>query len=324
MSKASDQFEILVSRIHELLEGDDATVKWNERIPDPDNPIQGRQIDILIKKDGLINFIECRLHKEKQDVKWIEELIGRRISLNANSIMAVSSSGFTSGAILKASRYGILLKDLTTLTDVEISSWSRSIDISIFYYRYKDFKLTFFFEMEDAGKIERDQVQSELQEYVGFNTLFKAQLELLDEEKLIVKGNRNKSIKFKVNFGIEDFQVCGCLVREIESSGVAYLEEVKLRIPEVLAYGNVGLNSKERNVYVQNYNLGETKVIHHDGHVSLTLDLSKIEIPPYWQFRFVDIGSKNENNMDLFEIVDPEKINMKIDKVDLSIVSVPV
>ena len=163
MSKASDEFEILISRIHELLEGDDAIVEWNERIPDPDNPKQERQVDVLVRKDGLINLIECRLHKKPQDVKWIEELIGRRLSLEANAIVAVSASGFTSGAIKKAKKYGVILKDVNELTDEEICSWSRSIEISFFYYRYEDFKLSFFFDLDDLEKLDSEQMQIELE-----------------------------------------------------------------------------------------------------------------------------------------------------------------
>lgn len=38
MSEKSIGFEQRVERIHRLLEGDDAVVTWNDRIPDPDNP----------------------------------------------------------------------------------------------------------------------------------------------------------------------------------------------------------------------------------------------------------------------------------------------
>ena len=48
--------------------------------------------------------------KKKQDVKWIEELIGRKQSLRADSVIAVSSAGFTDGAILKAKAFGICFK----------------------------------------------------------------------------------------------------------------------------------------------------------------------------------------------------------------------
>ena len=322
MTQASDEFEKMISRIHRLLEGDDASVDWNERIPDPDNPKQGRQIDVLVRKDGLKTLIECRLHKEPQDVTWIEELIGRRLSLDANAVVAVSASGFTSGAIKKADRYGVLLKDVNRLTDEEICSWPKSINLSVLYYRYEDFKLSFSFAMDDLEKLDTDQIQQELQKYVGFNSLFTAQLDALEGKKLILKENRNKHVTFAVKFTLEDFELCGCDVKEIRAEGIAYLEEIKLQVPEVLAYGEPGAQSEERNVYIQNYNLGETKVIYHDGRISLSIDLSKLDVPPYWQFRYLDVSSEFEHYTDLLEIIHPEKTIMKVDRIDFSIYGV--
>jgi len=65
----------------------------------PDNPSQPRQIDITIKRDGKLTLVECRHHRSRQNVKWIEEMMGRRVSLEADCAIAVSSSGFTSGAL---------------------------------------------------------------------------------------------------------------------------------------------------------------------------------------------------------------------------------
>jgi hypothetical protein len=320
MTKASDEFEIMISRIHELLEGEGASVEWNERIPDPDNPKQMRQVDVLIRKNGLVNLIECRLHKEPQDVKWIEELIGRRISLEASAITAVSTSGFTSGAIKKADKYGVILRDLKDLSDAEIKSWARSVEIALYFYRYENFKLTLFFNVKDTVSINIDQLQKELRNYFGFRSLFTAQLNLIDAEKLLVKENRNKKVKFSVNFFIEGFELCSYKVREIMADGHASLQEIKLHVPEVLAYGAAEKESKGRNVYIQKFNVGDTRVIHHNGHIAISLDLSKLEIPPYWQFRFVEVLSNHENYCDSFEVVHPEKIIMPVDKINLSII----
>jgi hypothetical protein len=319
MTKASDEFEIMISRIHELLEGEGASVEWNERIPDPDNPKQMRQVDVLIRKNGLVNLVECRLHKEPQDVKWIEELIGRRISLEASAIAAVSTSGFTSGAVKKAEKYGIILRDLNDLSDAEIKSWARSVEVAVYFYRYEGFKLTFFFDVKDATSINIDQLQKDLRNYFGLRSLFTAQLKQIDDEKLIIEENRGKRFKFRANFFIEGFELCGYKVQEIQSEGFAYLEEIKLHVPEVLAYGEVEMESKERNVYIQKFNLGDTKVIHHDGHIAMSLDLSKLDIPPYWQFRFVEVLSNHENYFDSLDIVHPEKIIMPVDEINVSI-----
>jgi HJR/Mrr/RecB family endonuclease len=114
--KASDAFEQQIQRIYELLADSGAEVTWNENIPDPDNPSQPRQIDVTIRRAGTLTLIECRQHKSRQDVQWIEELIGRRISLGAQAVIAVSSSGFTAGARAKASKHGVILRDLPELS----------------------------------------------------------------------------------------------------------------------------------------------------------------------------------------------------------------
>src|SRR5580700_5888368 len=114
-----EALERQVFRIHELLMRSHTDVTWNDHIPDPDNPAQMRQIDITIRRDGGLTIIECRLSRRRQDVKWIEELIGRRQSLGAQEIIGVASAGFTQGAQKKAVRYGVRLRDLKQLSDEE-------------------------------------------------------------------------------------------------------------------------------------------------------------------------------------------------------------
>jgi hypothetical protein len=106
--KKSKAFEQQIHRIHELLDGSGAEVVWNDHIPDPDNPSQPRQIDVTIRRDGKLTHVECRQHHTRQDVQWIEELIGRRTSLGADSIIAVSSSGFTSGSLKRPADIALL------------------------------------------------------------------------------------------------------------------------------------------------------------------------------------------------------------------------
>src|SRR5215470_8423783 len=100
--KDSTAFEQKVRRIYELIAESGAEVTWDDHIPDPDNPAQSRQIDVTLRRNGALTLVECRLHKAPQDVQWIECLIGRRISLAAQSVIAVSASGFTGGALAKA------------------------------------------------------------------------------------------------------------------------------------------------------------------------------------------------------------------------------
>jgi len=97
--KNSEASEQQIHRIHELLEGSAAEVNWNDHVSDPDNPSQQRQINVSIKRDGKVTLVECRDRQSPQDVTWIEGLFGRHVSLKVDTTIAVSSSGFTAGAL---------------------------------------------------------------------------------------------------------------------------------------------------------------------------------------------------------------------------------
>ncbi len=319
MTKESNDFEILISKIHQLLEGEDTEVTWNDKIPDPDNPIQNRQIDITVRKDNFLNIIECRFHKTKQDVKWIEELIGRRCSLAANNVIGVSSNGFTSGAIKKANRYGVMLYDLKELSNEDIKSWARHIKLSIFFYKYENFTVDLFFDIKDLEKINTDSLKNDFENYYGLRSIFSAPNELIDSKNLLLPENRDKKVNFSVRFKIENFFLSGQKVQEVEVSGKAGIEEIVLCVPETLGYGTPLNNVTKRTVIIQKYNLGNTYIVHHNDSISLSLDLSELDVPPYWQFRFVNVESERMVNHDCFEIVEPLQIIMNIDKVKMGI-----
>jgi len=134
MTVNSKIFEKQVYRINELLKNNNEKVTWNDRIIDPDNPSQNRQIDISIKNGQDLTLVECRIHKSVQDVKWIEELIGRKLSMRANAAIGVSASGFTEGAKLKAKAFGIALRDFYTLTEAEIQKWGTKTTVLLGLY----------------------------------------------------------------------------------------------------------------------------------------------------------------------------------------------
>lgn len=120
--KSWKAFEKLNHRIMRLIHAG-ATVEWNGALVDPDTGVK-RQIDVLITSiDGKRSSVECREHSEAQSVKWIEELIGRKLSLQLDGMIAVSFNGFSAPAAKKAARFGIALYDFDRLTDAEIASW---------------------------------------------------------------------------------------------------------------------------------------------------------------------------------------------------------
>ncbi len=143
MTSSGKQFENQIHRITELLERHNSKVILDHKIPDPDNPEQPRQIDIYVENENGKIHIECRDRKSKQDVMWIEELYGRKKSLNADKLIAVSASGFTKGAIKKAKRLSIYLRTLSEITPNEISSWNEPIKFIYCYYLFRLSTITF-------------------------------------------------------------------------------------------------------------------------------------------------------------------------------------
>jgi hypothetical protein len=134
----SSDFEKIISEIHKVLEGKNSIVEWNAKIPDPDNADQLRQIDVLIERDGKRTIIECRHHKRAQDVKWVEEIFGRKTSLRALSAIAVSSSGFTKGAVKKAHSLGVILRDFSELTIKEVASWGKMVKGELEFTKFEN------------------------------------------------------------------------------------------------------------------------------------------------------------------------------------------
>ena len=141
MSNKSQKFEKQIHRIFKLLKINNEEVTWDDKIIDPDNPSQNRQIDITIKNGKDLTIIECRIHKSVQNVKWVEELIGKKISMRASAAIGVSASGFTKGAKIKANTYGIALRDFYTLSETEIQKWGRKTKILLGLYEYRNISL---------------------------------------------------------------------------------------------------------------------------------------------------------------------------------------
>lgn len=306
-----------MSQITTLLEGDKAEVTWNEKIADPDNPSQQRQIDVLVRKDNLKTLIECRLHKAPQDVKWIEELIGRQLSLRAHAIIAVSSSGFTKGAIAKAKQFGINLRNVDELSSNEILTWSRPIKLSLFYWRFINFKLDLFFDSNDLESLNKLTVMDELKKHPYLHNLLTTHFNIKDNSGLTLREKLGKTTHYQANLAIEKFILSGKLVKRVHIDCLVVLEELPLRIPQVLIYKDP--SNSEQGAYIQNFNLGETRIIHNDNNICINLDISKLSLPPSSLFMYADISSPETVNVEYLELIGAENLQVKGNQINFEI-----
>jgi hypothetical protein len=316
--QASGKFEQQIKRIHELIEQPGSEVVWNDHLPDPDNPTQPRQIDVSIKREGKLTLVECRIHKAKQDVKWIEELIGRRLSLKADAVIAVSSSGFTNGAIIKAKKFGIILRDLLTLTEEEVSEWGYLTRVWLTFYEFVDVQLVFRFRPEHLGSISVNDVEQYLRKSPGqLYGIFEMLANKIDE-----KNPKGYPGQFRANLHNRSLQIAGISVDSIEFIAKFSLREEEINIPSVVAYDVPGVEAAKRTAYIEKVDLGEFEITKSSNDVLVTLDLSPIEIPPNCKFHTVNFDFKRVITMQGVEIIGLPKMYIPLEK--LSIVVAPV
>jgi hypothetical protein len=130
MKKTGRQLEHLIREIEENLLPDGFDIVANERIFN-DSGIQIAEFDIEIT--GYLGtthirwLIECRDRPSEGPApgSWIEQLVGRRGRFNFNRVTAVSTTGFSEGAIEYAKREDIELRSVDELTIDKIADWFR-------------------------------------------------------------------------------------------------------------------------------------------------------------------------------------------------------
>jgi hypothetical protein len=309
--KAPTAFEQQIRRIYELIAESGAEVTWNDHIGDPDNPPRTRQIDVTLRRNGALTLVECRLHKAPQDVQWIECLIGRRISLGAQSVIAVSSSGFTSGALAKARQYGIITRDLQHLTGKEVESWGQRIELTLYYYQYSDLEVSLGFSPESIPTIKFDELKAELRWHPCVQLLFNAAAEKLTGANLMSGPLQGQKVDFGVVIEFGDVRLGGAQLKRAALEGFAELVAIKADAPLVRAYGEPNIATTQREAVVEDFrNIDRTSIAHSGGRISTFIDLSQLEIPPYGQFRFVRVEGAQEVDHDAFEIYGIEKIKV--------------
>lgn len=297
--KPSDLFEQQIHRIHELIEGFDAEVTWDDRIIDPDQPSLRRQIDVTVKRDGRLTIIECRLHASRQNVKWIEELIERRRSLAADGVIAVSASGFTKAAIAKARRYGIVVRDLLELSDDDVREWGRSVELTMYFFAYSDVVLTITLSSEGLCRIDTVQARNELAHRGILATVFNQAAKLVGQRLIPAVADQNLTVTFGFRGEFSPFTVCGEPVLNFAVKGKARMVSKRLSAATE-AYGTPSQSPANRDAIVERFDAGETSIM-HDGHrISTHIDLASLNL--LHQFRYVSVNGKEILDHEVFSI----------------------
>jgi hypothetical protein len=302
----SAKFERQIERIHHLIEAEGVEVTWNDKIPDPDNPKQPRQIDVTIRRDGRLTLVECRIHKNRQGVKWIEELKGRKDSLNAGSVIAVSASGFTKGAIAKSKRFGIILRSLYNLSEAEIRNWGTETVVKAVFYEFKD--AIFILRLPRSALAGPITLTNDQGEPIQWRGLFDMAMKTFDNNADLDKGD--------VAFDVEVFGnilVCGVKPTSMSLQAVARRLYQDISLASVVAYTAPGVDLAEY-AHVSKYDLGSFEVLQtgpgEDADVAVVADISQIMSAPNSFFHSIVMDFGRGISAKWFQIIGVEKAQL--------------
>jgi hypothetical protein len=280
--------EKLVTRIHKLIESGGAVVIWNKKIHDPDTG-RLRQIDGMIERDGKTIHIECRDHEHPQDVKWVEELIGRRTSLQADGIIGVSLSGFTKPAGTKAKAFGVILRTFSEMTDAEIESWGKSAKIVINYINIFELEVGVFVDVVNLGLISSQPILSN--ERTSASPVFLLVQEVIKEGGDNFFQNRPTTIWADLKFpglSVDSVPILNCRVK---LRGRLHVESDD--IIGVWNYHGVEPTASTEAT-VSKHGSGSTEIIQNGDTVTMILDFSSIVAPENCFFHTYQIDFRRD------------------------------
>ena len=263
---------------------------WDDRIPDPDNPKQPRQIDVTIRRPESFAIVECRIHKDPQDVQWIEELIGRRASLRADTVIAVSNSGFTEGAKSKATHFGVILRDFHTLTQEEIRNWGKQLKVQLNFYEFTNNVMTFVLP-------EQPTMPMRIADYRGDAVNWRGMFETVmtrvhnDSQTNKVLGIDGANAHCDMDFDAPIFVNGTRVIRTMLTCNIRRVTREVL-LSSVVAYADPTDTDLLPQAMVGSFDLGASEIVDASDTVSIVADLSQIEIPANCLFHgiFYDFG----------------------------------
>jgi hypothetical protein len=141
--KQGRNFELLLKRIQEF-QVPESVVKSPEFVTDVDTGTK-REVDISVrqKKGSSETFIaiECRDRGSVQDIQWVEQMITKKESIQADALIAVTSSDFTAPAQVKANKRGVILKKIISDVPEEIKRILNEIIVEFKFVQPKIYKV---------------------------------------------------------------------------------------------------------------------------------------------------------------------------------------
>lgn len=240
--------------------------------------------------------------------------MGRRSSLKADAVIAVSSSGFTSGAHLKAKKYGIILRDLRTLTEQEIKAWGFKTKVRLTFMLYSQVEIDLGLNVQGLQLPDTDTIVKNLKKSDTLYRIFEMASDLIEE-----KNPSGEQTNFKAEFHTEDFSFSDFKVETVKfSSSVSRITQY-LEIASVVAYDAPEIQTGKRKILIENVDFGDFHITQSSNKISVAVDLSSIVCPPNSQFLNIGFDFGQTVNMESFEILGLPPFHITIKNIQLGI-----
>ncbi|UWU26023.1 restriction endonuclease (plasmid) [Rhizobium sp. CB3060] len=307
MTKSWEEFEKLQSRIFSLIEADAQKIEWNHLQKDPDTG-EIRQIDVLIiDAAGRRIDVECRLHTSPQDVTWIEALLGRKLSLGFDDMIAISASGFTENAIKKALRFGIKLYDLSVLSDNDIRSWVNKPLVTAHFLTFDRLNIvSVVSESAEASILKDPSFRRHGQD--GF-------IAVMAYIRKIAELYPCHGQKMRLTLPVDHFLVGGQPLRYLQCQFLATQTAQKAECTLARLQGVAG---EKRDISIASFDHSVPEIIEFEGNVSVIGSTEKLTVPPDSLFDRIQILVPKGRELAREEFkctrvistLDPEKIQL--------------
>lgn len=166
MPRAGRDLELVVAQLERVLSSGPVEIHSPAYLPGRQSR-SVRETDVaIVAKVGsaeVLIIVECRDRKDNEDVRWIEQLVGKRADVGADKAVAVSSEGFTAGARSYASSNRIDLRTVDEVTPEAIASWlgATSVQMTHDYLELEDtyFALSGIVSLPSGGPYDFNESQ---------------------------------------------------------------------------------------------------------------------------------------------------------------------
>ncbi|MFY0643168.1 MAG: restriction endonuclease [Bacteroidia bacterium] len=215
MARQGRNFEKLIEKLEKSAGTNSLNISSPKYLIDKSTGGQ-REIDILVSVDhGTITntvAFECRDRKSKQGVEWIEAIISKYNDLDVDKVIAVSTGGFTKGALAKAKRNHIETRTFGEIDLKTVEAWwhmpyitkfdadFKFISSGIKYFKKEDeqYPDKSIVELEWGKKIFYDKVQENKISPSNIFYTLRAQYVIQDHQKdLDLNGTSRIKLEWK-------------------------------------------------------------------------------------------------------------------------------